>query len=79
MKLLLFLLLALAALVAACPPPLNDMFYLSNETHTTADLLIELQKEKPELFRPRNSSTSTEKTQRWDEIATKVSTSSRLV
>jgi hypothetical protein len=39
MKLLIFLLLAFAALVVACPPPFNDMYYIGNETHTTADLL----------------------------------------
>jgi hypothetical protein len=77
MKLLLLLLLAVAALIAACPPPFNDMYYLGNETHTTVDLLIELEKENPELFRPRNASTGTEKTRRWDEVPIKVSTFSR--
>jgi hypothetical protein len=29
----------LVGFVAACPPPLNDFYYLGNDTHTTADLI----------------------------------------
>ncbi|KAF1942841.1 hypothetical protein EJ02DRAFT_433684 [Clathrospora elynae] len=42
MKLLVLFLLAFAALMASCPPPLNDFYCLSNETNTTADLRLDL-------------------------------------
>jgi hypothetical protein len=57
MELLIFLLLAFAALVAACPPPLNDFYYLGNETHTTEDLLLDLRRGNMQIG--------------WDEVVTK--------
>ncbi|KAH7086474.1 hypothetical protein FB567DRAFT_603521 [Paraphoma chrysanthemicola] len=44
---LLSFLLALLALVAACPPPLNDFKYLGNDTHTTADMIRALVAQTP--------------------------------
>lgn len=50
MKILL-LLFALAAIVAACPPLFNDLRFLGNETHTTADLVQALYDRTPDLGR----------------------------
>jgi hypothetical protein len=57
------LLIASAALAAACPPLNNDFYYLGNATHTTADLVRETM-EKQSKDQPQLD---------WTEIITKVS------